>query len=71
MADMRQPHGGRGRCNPRHAMMLGHPETVIAKAFGMGGKVSCLGQRGRDVAAFAHGDKVEQGKACHAHHMGA
>ena len=52
-------------------MMLRHPETMIAQPFGMGGKVSCLGQRGRDVAAFAHGDKVEQGKACHAHHMGA
>ena len=51
--------------------MAARGRGVIVPVIGMGGKVGGLRQRGGHVAPFAHGDEVEQGKACHARHMGA
>jgi hypothetical protein len=69
-ADKGQGDRGGGAGDPRHRMMLGHPEAVIAPAFGMAGEVARIAKRLACVGALRDRREVEDREGDHYLQMG-
>ena len=66
-----QRHRGRRAGDPRHRMMLGHPEAAIAEALGSSCKVAGVAQRNAGIAAFGNRREIEDGQGDHREYMGS
>src|SRR5690606_28835264 len=62
-------HRGRRTGNAGHAVMFGHPVTLIAPALGMLGDIQGVPKGFRSVASFGNGRQVENGKRYLGHYL--
>ena len=63
--DEAEGDGGRRARDPRHIVMFGHPEAMIAETFGMNREIGRAGERRRGVGALGNGRQVEDGGGDH------
>jgi hypothetical protein len=65
--------GNSGRCagDPRHRVMLGHPEALVSKPLDMAGEVGGVAERLTGVAAFSNRRQVQDRERRHAKDVGS
>ena len=63
--DMAEDDRCRRAGDPRHVVMLGHPEAAIAPALGMGREIARIVERPTGVGLVGHADQIENRKCDH------
>ena len=66
---MRQRHRRRRAGDPRHVVVLRHPEAPVAQRLRMTGEVDRIAQRLAGVAAFGNRGEIEDGQWDHPHYI--
>src|SRR5690606_35416 len=68
--NMTDDNRGRSTCNPRHAVMFGKPEALVATVFGLDRHLAGLVQSVAYGPSFGNRRKIEYGKWYHGEVLG-